>query len=329
MAFPGQTASQDPAPAAKPSPTMTPEEQRKKAQEQLEQEEHQRVWAVVATFNTTANREAAPLSPGQKFQLFFRSASDPWPFLLASVLAGIGRRKQPPGIRAGRTGRAKRFGAEYGDYFIGNFLGNAVLASLWHEDPRYYQRGHGSYVRRALWAATGTVWCKRDNGTWGPNYANVVGNLSGRRSLERLLPAVRSDGWEHNRTGLLCYGTRHYRLGSHRILAGHRAPPSAKTGREAGSERRGGSCTLSSHDASTLAVTLTLLQPFSQVTVFASMSFKVILCRQMGSKCRRQLLSRGTTPGARYLARFWEMWVFAFARRFFINYKTNRHSPSL
>jgi hypothetical protein len=167
MAVPGQTAAQNTAPsdpgtqtspAPEPSPPMTPEEQRRKAQEQLEQEEHQRVWAVVATFNTTANREAVPLSPGQKYQLFFKSASDPWPFLLASVLAGIGQAENSlPEYGQGVQGYGKRFGAEYGDYFIGNFLGNAVLASLWHEDPRYYQKGHGSYVRRALWAATGTV----------------------------------------------------------------------------------------------------------------------------------------------------------------------------
>ena len=61
----GQSDAQT-APAANPAPPMTPEEQRKKAQEQLEQEEHQRVWAVVATFNTTANQEAVPLSTGQK-----------------------------------------------------------------------------------------------------------------------------------------------------------------------------------------------------------------------------------------------------------------------
>ena len=159
---------------------MTPEEQRKLAQEQLEQEEHQRVWAVVATFNTTANQEAIPLSTGQKYQLFFKSASDPWPFLLASVLAGMNQAENsPPEYGQGVQGYAKRFGASYGDYFIGNFLGNAVFASLMREDPRYYQRGHGTYLRRALWAATGTVWCKRDNGTWGPNYANVIGNLAG------------------------------------------------------------------------------------------------------------------------------------------------------
>jgi hypothetical protein len=168
------------SPAANPPPPMTPEEQRKLAQQQLEQEEHQRVWAVVATFNTTANQQAIPLSTGQKFQLFFKSASDPWPFLLASVLAGVNQAENSPTeYGQGVEGYAKRFGASYGDYFIGNFLGNAVFASMMKEDPRYYQRGHGSYLRRALWASSGTVWCKRDNGTWGPNYANVVGNLSG------------------------------------------------------------------------------------------------------------------------------------------------------
>ncbi len=39
-------------------------------------------------------------------------------------------------------GYAKRYGASYTDYFSGNFFGNAVLPSLLHEDPRYYQKGH-------------------------------------------------------------------------------------------------------------------------------------------------------------------------------------------
>ena len=61
----------------------------------------------------------------------------------------------------------------------GNFFGNAVLSSALREDPRYFQKGKGSKIGRALWAASGTVWCKRDNGTWGPNYANVMGNMVG------------------------------------------------------------------------------------------------------------------------------------------------------
>ena len=185
----GQSGSQT-SPAPSKAPPLTPEEQRKKAQEQLEQEEHQRVWAVVATFNTTANREAIPLSSGQKFQLFFKSAMDPWPFLLAAVLAGTNQAQDSfPEYGQGVQGYAKRFGASYGDYFIGNLMGNAVLASLLHEDPRYYQKGTGSYTRRILWAASGTVWCKRDNGTWGPNYANVLGNLIGTSISNVYYPA--------------------------------------------------------------------------------------------------------------------------------------------
>ena len=57
------------------------------------------------------------------------------------------------------------------------FLRECGPTSLLHEDPRYYQLGHGKIITHALWAAGSTGWCKRDDGTWGPNYANVTGNL--------------------------------------------------------------------------------------------------------------------------------------------------------
>lgn len=171
----GQATSQ--APAATPK---TEEDERKTAEEQLKAQEHQRVFGVMATFNTTRNKDAVPLSTGEKYQLFFKSASDPWPFVLSAFGAGIDQAENSfPEYGQGVQGYAKRFGAAYTDYFTGNLLGNAVLASLMKEDPRYFQKGTGSYTSRFLWAATSTVWCKRDNATWGPNYANVLGNLMG------------------------------------------------------------------------------------------------------------------------------------------------------
>lgn len=135
---------------------------------------------VMATFNTTTNPDAVPLSPKQKFKLFFRGATDPWPFLLTSVVAGIGQAENSnPDWGQGMQGYGKRFGAGYSDYFIGNLFGNAILTSVLREDPRYFQKGTGSGLTRFLWAAGSTVWCKRDKGTWGPNYANVGGNLIG------------------------------------------------------------------------------------------------------------------------------------------------------
>ncbi len=161
-------------------PAQTEEQKRAEAQAQLEKQEHQRVFGVMATFNTTTNKDALPLSTKHKYQLFFKSATDPWPFLLAGFGAGIDQAENSfPEYHQGMEGYAKRFGASYTDYFTGNLLGNAVLASLLKEDPRYFQKGSGSFPTRALWAASSTVWCKRDNGSWGPNYANVVGNLMG------------------------------------------------------------------------------------------------------------------------------------------------------
>lgn len=150
------------------------------AAEQLKQQEKQRVFGVMATFNTTRNPDALPLSPKQKFQLFFKGETDPWPFMLAAVVGGIGQADNSyPEWGQGVQGYAKRFGGAYSDAFIGNFFGNALLPSIMHEDPRYFQKGTGSGMHRFLWAASSTVWCKRDNGSWGPNYANVGGNLIG------------------------------------------------------------------------------------------------------------------------------------------------------
>jgi hypothetical protein len=178
------------APAPAPTTPISEEDRRKKAQEQLDSQLHQRVFAVMATFNTTANKDALPLSTGQKYELFFKSATDPWPFVLTAFGAGIDQADNSfPEYGQGVEGYAKRYGAAYTDYFTGNLLGNAVLAGLLKEDPRYFQKGTGSFSSRALWAAGGTVWCKRDSGTWGPNYANVVGNLMGAAVSNLYYPA--------------------------------------------------------------------------------------------------------------------------------------------
>jgi len=57
------------------------------------------------------------------------------------------------------------------------------------EDPRYFQMGTGSATKRFLWAASSTFWCRRDNGHWGPNYANVGGNLIGAAIARAYYPA--------------------------------------------------------------------------------------------------------------------------------------------
>src|ERR1700728_464728 len=186
-ASPGQDSSSAPATAPQ---TDSEKSKREQAADQLKAQEHQRVLCGMATFNTTTNRHALPLSPGQKFQLFLKSETDPCPFGLALVVAGIGQSENTyPEWGQGVHGYAQRFGGAYTDAFIGNFFGNALLTSMLHEDPRYFQRGTGGFAKRFLWAAASTIWCRRDNGTWGPNYANVGGNLIGAAISRIYYPA--------------------------------------------------------------------------------------------------------------------------------------------
>ena len=156
-----------------------PEPQREKAEQVLQQEEHQRVMGVIPNFNSTNDKNAPPLTPKQKMNLAFRTAIDPFQFVAAGLDAGLSQEENDfPGYGHGAEGYAKRYGAAYTDGFNGTMLGNGVLPILLHEDPRYFRRGTGSVARRLLYAVSTTFWCRRDNGSWGPNYANVMGNLA-------------------------------------------------------------------------------------------------------------------------------------------------------
>ncbi|MGC2160627.1 MAG: hypothetical protein WA634_01840 [Silvibacterium sp.] len=178
-------ATQPPQTTTPPQPAQSQSSQPQTSkpetsEDQLHQEEKQLILGVMATFNMTNNKDALPLTSRQKFQLFFKGATDSWTIGLTAFSAGIGQAEDsPPEWQGGVEGYAKRWGAGYADSFDGNLWGNAILTSWWHEDPRYYRKGSGSFTSRAWWAAGSSFWCKRDKGTWGPNYANVIGNLIG------------------------------------------------------------------------------------------------------------------------------------------------------
>jgi hypothetical protein len=180
------TQAQQPASSssgsAQPAQTTpeTKEQQQERARRELEEQEKQRMLGVVPMFNVQSNHNAAPLSSKQKFQLFFRGSTDWYQFAITGIDGEISLLGQEyPSYGEGVEGFAKYWGAAYADTFDGNFWGNAVLPSWWHEDPRYFRMGEGNFFKRAGYSALTTIWCKRDSGKWGPNYANVTGNFIG------------------------------------------------------------------------------------------------------------------------------------------------------
>jgi hypothetical protein len=175
-ATPAQTGDQKPGGASGVAPDLKGSSQQ--GQEQVKKQEKQRILGVIPAFNSVYEGTVPPLTPGQKMRLMFKSTTDVYVFGFAAVTAGIGQAQDSHAAYGqGLEGYAKRFGANYADTADGNFWGNAILPIVLHEDPRYFRLGEGTLTHRLLYSMSTAVWCKRDNGTSGPNYANVFGNL--------------------------------------------------------------------------------------------------------------------------------------------------------
>lgn len=177
-------------------PTADEKSQREKAQQQIHEQEHQRVLGVIPAFNTTYLSNAASLTATQKLSLAFHSAVDPVTFAVALVVAGyheVG--DDDSGFGWGAEGYGKRAGAAYLDAFDGTMLGNGILPALLHQDPRYFRLGHGTTTHRLLYAAASTVMCKSDKTRkWEPNYSNVGGNIIAG-GISNLYYPSQNSGW--------------------------------------------------------------------------------------------------------------------------------------
>jgi hypothetical protein len=165
-----QTASQHP---------VAEESKHDKAKEQIKEQEKQRVVGILPSFNVSYRSDAVSLSAGQKMSLAFRSATDPVAFAAAFLVAGYHEAQDDDkGFGWGIEGYGKRSGAAYLDAFDGSMIGNGILPSILHQDPRYFRLGHGTITHRVLYALATNVICKHDNtGKWEPNYSNVGGNI--------------------------------------------------------------------------------------------------------------------------------------------------------
>jgi Carboxypeptidase regulatory-like domain len=149
------------------------------AEEQMHAQEKQRVVGIFPNFYVSYERDAVPLSTSQKFRLALRMSLDPTTFATAALTAGVEQSQNDfSGYGPGALGYAKRFGASYGDGFTSMLIGDAILPSILHQDPRYLYKGTGSIRSRALYAIASVVICRGDNGHWQPNYSNVFGNLA-------------------------------------------------------------------------------------------------------------------------------------------------------
>ena len=149
------------------------------AQDEIKVEEQQRVFGVLPNFYVSYITNAAPLTPRQKFQLAWKTSIDPVSFGVNAIVAGVEQSQDDfGGYGQGAKGYAERYGAAYGNFVIGTYIGSAILPSILKQDPRYFYKGTGSKRSRILNALAQSVICKGDNGHWQANYSGLIGGLA-------------------------------------------------------------------------------------------------------------------------------------------------------
>lgn len=136
-----------------------------------------RLFFTLPNFLTLENAgQVPPLTSKQKFAVVTRGSFDYVQYPWYAFLSGISQAQDSePGYGQGWEGYGKRFGAALADGTIENFLTGAILPSVLHQDPRYFQSGHGSFAHRSFYALSRNLITRQDSGKNEFNYSEVVG----------------------------------------------------------------------------------------------------------------------------------------------------------
>lgn len=147
------------------------------AAQQLHAEEQQRVLGFIPNLYVVYEPHPEPLTTKMKFHLAYKSLTGPVFFGRAAAWAGVQQAANTPDWPQGAKGYGKRLGAGLADATTEGLIGNAILPSLLHQDPRYFYQGTGTKKSRAGHAILAPFICKGDNGRWQPNYSTWGGSL--------------------------------------------------------------------------------------------------------------------------------------------------------
>jgi len=176
-AAPSAPAEQAPSPAPATAGTKNtdgpPPVQQKEATPQ-----NDRLFFALPNFQTVENiKQLPPLTAGEKFKLVaegnFDRAEYPW-VATQALIGQLGHDEASFG--QGFRGYAKRYAVAFGDTTVGNFTTGAVVPSMLHQDPRYYQLGTGGFFHRTAYAFKRVFVIRGDSGRNQFNASEIFGN---------------------------------------------------------------------------------------------------------------------------------------------------------
>ncbi len=179
-------AQQTPPPNPPASQQTPPADKSQNAQDPKAPDKNQsgtsndRLFFALPNFLTLENGgNVPPLTVGQKFKVVARGSFDyiqiPW----YASLAGISQAENSePGYGQGAEGYAKRLGAAFADGTIENFMTSAILPSVLHQDPRFFQKSQGGFLHRTEYAVSRIFVTRTDSGHQQFNFSEIFGSAA-------------------------------------------------------------------------------------------------------------------------------------------------------
>jgi hypothetical protein len=143
----------------------------------------ERILGVLPDYQTITDpgKQAAPLTRKQKWSLVWKETADPFNIFSAAMGAGFSQiGNQTPKYGRGAPAFGERFGAALGDFGTQNLFSAGLLASIFHQDPRYFRKGPESHIpSRVLYSISRIVIARQDSGKSAFNISGIGGLLMG------------------------------------------------------------------------------------------------------------------------------------------------------
>jgi hypothetical protein len=138
----------------------------------------------------STNAQLPPLSVREKFWLATQDSFDYSSFISAGIISGVSQANNSyPEFGDG----GKAFGRYYwhgvADQAVGNYMTEAIVPTLTHEDPRYYTLGHGGFFKRTGYAVSRLLVTRTNSGGRTINMSEIIGNGAGAGISDLYYPA--------------------------------------------------------------------------------------------------------------------------------------------
>jgi hypothetical protein len=176
---PDDTSSSNDAAAEPPSPQQGNPPSSPSGQSESDQPAKQtkRILGIIPNFRAVSSTtKLPPQTPKEKLLTATQDSFDYSSLFIPAILAGYGQATNAtPEFHQGAAGYARYFWHSYVDQAVENYMVEAIVPIITHQDNRYYTLGQGGFFKRTGYALSRAVITRNDAGNNTFNTSEVIG----------------------------------------------------------------------------------------------------------------------------------------------------------